>query len=94
MSVTLIATMKIEDKEMLGQYREKAGSALAKHGGSVIAAGPISRTLEGAQLGADTAAILSFPDIESSDNWINDPELQPIHAMRNKAGKSTVTLIG
>ena len=94
MSVTLVATMKIEDMETLTQYREKAGSALAKHGGSVIAAGPISRTLEGTELDADTAAILSFPDVVSADNWISDPELQPIHAKRNKAGKSTISMIG
>lgn len=94
MSVTLIATMKIKDTDILQSYRQKAGEALAKHGGSLIAAGPLKTVLEGDANIADTAAILSFPDAEAAQSWISDPELAPTHALRNAAGISSIVMIG
>jgi uncharacterized protein (DUF1330 family) len=94
MTVTLLATMKIQDKEILQSYRQKAGEALAKHGGSVVAAGALSNALEGSADFADTAAIISFPDADAAQNWISDPELAPTHALRNAAGKSSIMMIG
>lgn len=94
MTVTLLATMKIQDKAALQNYRQKAGAALAKHGGSVVAAGPLSTSIEGDAIDADTAAIISFPDADAAQNWISDPELASVHALRNAAGKSSIMMIG
>ncbi len=94
MTVTLLATMKVENKETLQNYRLQAGKALAKHGGSLIAAGPTTNTLEGDCDFADTAAIISFPDAAAAQNWISDPELASVHALRNAAGKSTILVVG
>ncbi len=94
MAVTLLAIMEIKDKEILQSYRQKAGEALARHGGSIVAAGPLSTSIEGDALDADTAAIISFPDAQATQNWISDPELAPVHALRNAAGKSSIMMIG
>lgn len=94
MAVTLLAIMKIKDMEILQNYRQKAGEALAKHRGSIIAAGPLSTSIEGDAINADTAAIISFPDKEAAQSWISDPELAPVHALRNAAGKSSIMMIG
>jgi uncharacterized protein (DUF1330 family) len=39
-------------------------------------------------------ALLSFPDAEAAKAWISDPELAPVHALRNQAGRSVVKLLG
>lgn len=83
----------VTDKEALGTYREKAPEALARHGGSVIAADPAPTVLETAGETPDIAALLSFPDAEAAQAWISDPELSEIHALRNKGGKSTIVVI-
>lgn len=94
MSVTLIALITVKDKEPLALYREKAGAALAKHGGSIVTAGPVTETIEGPKSDVSISAIISFPSSEAAHAWISDPELADVHALRNKAGLSQILLLG
>lgn len=86
--------MWITNKEALAAYREKAGEALAKHGGSLVSASPNPSLLEGESSLPSMLAVLSFPDTEAAQAWIRDPELAPVHALRNKSGRSVVKLLG
>lgn len=86
--------LKITDKEPLGQYREVAGAALAKHGGELVSASPTVTALEGDLELPNMAAILSFPDKEAVLSWINDPELVDVHALRRASGQSSIHLVG
>lgn len=82
----------LKDMEAFGKYREKAGEALAKHGGKVIAGGPKSEVLEDTGAGECVMVLLEFPDADSARGWISDPDLQHIHDMR-KAGASTRAML-
>lgn len=93
MTTYAVALLKITDKEALGRYREKAADALAKHGGAVVAAGPGPEVLEGDAELANVIALLSFPDADAARAWRSDPDLAEVHALRNKAGASTVLVI-
>lgn len=86
--------LKITDKEPLAQYRDVAGAALAKHGGALVSASPEVTALEGDLELPNMAAILSFPTKEAALSWINDPELQDVHALRRASGQSSVHLVG
>lgn len=86
--------MTISNKDSLSAYREKAGDALAKHGGSVLSAAPSPTVFEGDISAPDMAAVLSFPDRDSALAWINDPELTDVHALRRGAGNSAIVLVG
>lgn len=86
--------LKITDKEPLVQYRDVADAALAKHGGALVSANPEITALEGDLVLPNMAAILSFPTKEAALAWINDPELQDVHALRRASGQSTVHLLG
>ena len=93
MPVQAIAMITVTDKEVLGAYREKAADALAKHGGSVVAADPEPLVLEAASDAPNITALLSFPSADAAKAWREDPELADIHALRNKGGKSTIVVL-
>ncbi len=88
-----IAQIVVQNKEILGAYREKAGEALAKHGGSVVTAGPVAEVLEISIEKPDVLALLSFPSKEAALAWRNDPELEEVHALRTGSGNSTVLVL-
>jgi len=93
MTVQALALITVTDKEVLGEYRAKAADALAKHGGSVVAADPAPVVLEAANDRPDIAALLSFPTVEAAEGWIADPEIAAIHKLRNQGGKSTIVVL-
>jgi uncharacterized protein (DUF1330 family) len=93
MPVQALAMITVTDKETLGAYRERAAEALAKHGGSVVAADPAPLVLETASDKPDLAALLSFPTVEAAKAWREDPALTAVHALRNKGGKSTIVVL-
>lgn len=93
MTVQALAMITVTDKETLGAYREKAAEALAKHGGSVVAADPDVTVLEAAGDTPNIAALLSFPSVDAAKAWREDPALADIHALRNKGGKSTIVVL-
>ena len=89
-----IAKMTVTNPEALTQYRDVAGAALEKHGGKVAAASGEFTALEGAPDMPNMAALLSFPDKEAAMNWINDPEIADVHALRRSGGVSDILLLG
>lgn len=91
MTQYVLAQLEIRDFETMVEYQKLADAGEAKHGGSAIAGGSDSVILEGEKHGM--AVLLKFPDRESALAWFNDPELTEIHALRNKAAKSTITLL-
>jgi uncharacterized protein (DUF1330 family) len=93
MTVQALAMITVTDREALGAYREKAAGALARHGGSVVAADPEPLVLEAACDTPDVIALLSFPNNEAAKAWREDPDLAEIHALRNKGGKSTIVVL-
>lgn len=87
------ANIIVEFPEQLTAYRERAGEALARHGGQVLHTTPEQTILEGESDQLGIGAILGFDSKEGALAWINDPELSEIHALRNSIGRSTVTLL-
>lgn len=88
------AQLTITDPAKLDAYRPKAADALAKHGGAVVQASKDLTVLDGAPHVPDTAALLSFPDVESALAWANDPTLADIHDLRRSAGASDIYVLG
>jgi len=84
----------IKRPEAMASYREKAGAALARHGGKVEQATPSPSALDGSPTLSDAAAVLSFPDKDAAQAWINDPELADLHDLRRSAGRTEILLLG
>ncbi|MDT0619720.1 DUF1330 domain-containing protein [Salinisphaera sp. P385] len=92
--VYALLQLNVTDADALAAYREKAAEALARHGGKVEAAAPQPTILEGERAAPDIAGVLSFPDRESALAWIDDPDLQELHALRRKGAESNIVLVG
>jgi len=86
--------MNVRDPESLRAYQEVGIAALAKHGGSLLASGPIAETIEGKAALVDRIVIFTFPDVASARAWIADPELQESHALRNAGADSNIVILG
>ena len=87
-------TMNISNQTSLGAYKEKAGAALSKHGGAVVAMARETTVLEGSIAQHDVTAILSFPDKTAALAWRQDPELAETHALREGSGDTAILLLG
>ncbi|MEX3011016.1 DUF1330 domain-containing protein [Hoeflea sp. TYP-13] len=93
MTTHAIVTLTITAPEQLTAYRERAGEALAKHGGAVAQASRELTLLEGGPDLPQLAAVLTFPDQVSARAWIDDPALADVHALRRGSGHSTIILL-
>lgn len=91
MTTHVVVQLTIINPDALGEYRAVAAGAVAKHGGKVIAAGPGEVLADGG--GTSTCVVLTFPDDASARLWVSDPELAPIHALRDKGARSTIVIV-
>jgi len=93
MTTHAVVSLRITDPEKLGQYREKAADALARHGGEVVQASLELSVLEGNPVTPDGIAIVRFPDQGAARAWIGDPDLAEVHALRRRGGSSEIILL-
>jgi len=93
MTTHAIVALTITSPESLAAYREKAGEALAKHGGTVVQASKDLFTLEGENELPHMMAVLAFPDQAAAKAWIDDPSLADIHSLRRGSGQSNIVLL-
>ena len=82
MTTYAVAHLNVRDPETLSAYREKAGEALAKHGGRVAVVAPRPVRLEGSLAAPETLVLLEFDSAEGAEQWHADPELAAIHDLR------------
>ncbi|MGH1453088.1 MAG: DUF1330 domain-containing protein [Paracoccaceae bacterium] len=82
-----------KDQEKLDAYYKVGGAALAKHGGKPLAGGPNKQVIEDNNGGIPAHILLTFPDAQSALNWINDPDLAEVHALRRDGADTTITLL-
>ena len=93
MTTHAVVALRVTNPESLAHYREQAGAALAKHGGEVVQASPEPAVLEGTPIVPDALAIVRFPDRAAAEAWLNDPDLQAVHALRRGVGSSDIILM-
>lgn len=93
MAAYAFVTLNVTDPDKLAAYRDKAGDALAKHGGKVLQASAAPSILEGDIPTPQMAVVLEFETREAAENWRSDPELADTHALRTGSGTTTITLL-
>jgi len=93
MTAHVIVTLNVTNPETLAEYRSKAGDAVTRHKGTPLQASTDTLVLEGDRTKPDAAVVLAFPDRDHAQNWINDPELADIHALRRAGSDSWIVLL-
>lgn len=84
-----LVTLVVKDAEKLAEYYAMGGPAVAKHEGRPIAGGPNTRALEEPH-GPTRGVVLQFPSEDHITQWLEDPELEEVHALRNAAADVTI----
>ena len=89
MSQVALITLVVKDVEKLAEYYAVGGPAVAKHGGKPIAGGPETKALQQPH-GQTKGVVLKFPSAGHITQWLEDPELADVHALRNAAADVTI----
>lgn len=89
----VVVQLTINDQDALMAYRAKAADAMARHGGAFAQVSAEPELLEGKATLPTMMGVLTFPDSTAAKAWIADPALADVHALRNKAGTSVITLL-
>ncbi len=93
MTAYAFATLDVTHPEKLAAYREKAGAALAKHGGKILQASDSPTVLEGDVTPPQIAVVLEFETREGAERWRADPDLAETHTLRTGSGTTSITLL-
>lgn len=93
MTSHVIITLNVQDPVMFDAYRQKAGDALAKHGGAVVQASKDAEQKIGTEDLAQMIVIVAFPTKDAAHAWLDDPELQDVHKLRNESCDQTLIVL-
>lgn len=93
MTAYAFVTLNINNPDSFAAYREQAGAALAKYQAKPFTMSREAQVIEGDGTAPDVSVMLEFPDRDHALGWINDPELAPVHALRQASGTSKIILL-
>lgn len=77
----------------LKAYGAPTKAIIEKHGGRYLAQGGETEALEGSGELPAALVVLEFPDMDSAKAWYNDPDYQPLKAIRQANADVEITLI-
>jgi len=89
MSAFFIATPTVKSAEKYQAYGAKAGATIAAFGGQFVTKGKAEKALAGS-CDHQAAAVVSFPDMETLDNWYQSAEYQALIPLRDEAADMTL----
>jgi len=92
MSAYMIVNVDVKDPAMYEEYRTKVPALIRKHGGEHLVRGGKSVILEG-DWKPSRLVIFRFPDIASAQRLFNDPEYQPLKALRQLASTADIVVV-
>ncbi len=81
MSVLVIVDIKISELAPYQEYIRLITPHVHACGGRYLARGGNPRTLDGAWH-AERIVVMEYPDAETAQAWLDDPEIAHIHQMR------------
>ncbi|MFI2557094.1 DUF1330 domain-containing protein [Nocardia farcinica] len=87
-----IFTEAVHDPAGMVDYNRAAAPAVAKFGGTVLAAEPAPQPLEGQWHGSQTV-ILEFDSVETARAWYESPEYQQAKALREQAAQTNAVIV-
>ena len=93
MTVYIIADIKVTNDDWIPEYATSVHDLVHKHGGKYLARSGNVRTLEGDPLDTTLIALLEFPNSETAEAFITDPEYVPFGQARQAGSDSRFQLI-
>ena len=92
MPAYVIVDVTVNDPEGYADYKKLSTVAVAQYGGTFLARGRKTETLEG-EWQPGRLVILQFSSVEQAKAWLNSPEYAPAKALRHKYAESKMVVI-
>jgi uncharacterized protein (DUF1330 family) len=92
MSAYMIVNIDIRDPVAYEEYKAKVPALIRKHGGEYLVRGGRFLVAEG-DWKPSRLVLFRFPDFASAQALNDDPEYQPLKALRQRVAKSDIVLV-
>jgi uncharacterized protein (DUF1330 family) len=92
MSAYLISNVDVKDAGVFEEYRAKVAALVQKHGGEYLVRGGTFIVLEG-EWKPKRLVLLRFPSLAAVQDLLNDPEYQPLMALRQRASETEMVTV-
>jgi len=92
MSAYLIVNVDVKDPTAYEEYKARVPVLIRKYGGEYLVRGGKFVIVEG-DWKPSRLVILRFPDITSAQGLFDDPEYQPLKALRQRVSKTDLVLV-
>jgi uncharacterized protein (DUF1330 family) len=92
MSAYVIVNIEVLDAARYEEYKAKVPALIRKHGGEYLVRGGKHVVLEG-EWKPERLVILRFPDMASAQAMLDDPEYQPLLALRQRVAKTDMVAV-
>lgn len=90
----ILTTVAVSDRDAFAAYREAVARVNARLGGDMVLRGAVAEVLEGEAQAGEIVVALGFGSADEARAYIASPEYASLAAMREKAGKFTIRVIG
>ena len=92
MSAYMIVNIDVKDSTAYEEYKARVPALIQKHGGEYLVRGGKFVVAEG-DWKPSRLVILRFPDIGSAQALNDDPEYQPLKALRQRVCKTDIVVV-
>ena len=92
MSAYVIVNIDVEDADAYEEYKAQVPALIRKHGGEYLVRGGRFVVLEG-NWKPNRLVLLRFPDIAAAQALLDDPEYQPLKALRQRFAKTEMVAV-
>ncbi|MGJ4886256.1 DUF1330 domain-containing protein [Bradyrhizobium sp. HKCCYLRH3097] len=92
MKAYLVLDLAVHDLAAFKVYIERIPAFIARHGGRYIVQGAVPTPVEGGWT-PERIVILEFPSRQNATDFLGDPEIQDLFAIRHRATSSRLVLV-
>lgn len=92
MAAYMIVNVDVQDPTAYEEYKARVPALVRKHGGEYLVRGGKFVVVEG-DWKPSRLVIFRFPDIGSAQALYNDPEYQPLKALRQRASRMDIVIV-
>jgi uncharacterized protein (DUF1330 family) len=92
MSAYVIVDLDVKDAAAFEEYKTKVPALIRKHGGEYLVRGGKFVILEG-DWKPSRLVVFRFPNTASAQSLFDDPEYQPLKALRQRVSKADIVVV-
>lgn len=93
MAAWMIVDTDVHDADAYETYKAKARPIVEKHGGEYVARGGALHVIEDDLWSPSRLVVIRFPDMAAARAFADDPDYEPVRAIRLGAAKCTLAVV-